>query len=122
MKRKLEIDDPWEYQIAYWVRRGVVPETARLATIICCANAGDLRPLQRAIAEAPKLDGSEMVAMAPIGFRLMMTRRVRMFGSNSTLRTKLSKAASANASNQARIMSMGRWMRYVAQPVCPNQR
>src|SRR6516162_1727856 len=63
MKRKLEIDDPWEYQIAYWVRRGVVPETARLATIICWAHQGDLRPLQRAIAEAPKLDGSEMVAI-----------------------------------------------------------
>ena len=42
---------------------GVAPETARLATIICWANAGDLRPLQRAIAEAPKLDGSEMVAI-----------------------------------------------------------
>jgi hypothetical protein len=64
MKRKLrEIDDPWEYQIDYWVRKGSDPERARLAVIICWANAGDLRPLQRALAEAPKLDGSEMVAI-----------------------------------------------------------
>jgi hypothetical protein len=63
MKRKLEIDDPWEYQIAYMIRKGYDPENAKLATIILWANAGDLRPLQRAIAEAPKLDGSEMVAI-----------------------------------------------------------
>jgi hypothetical protein len=64
MKRKLrEIDDPWEYHIAYYVRKGADPETARLAVITYWANAGDLRPLQRAIAEAPKLDGSEMVAI-----------------------------------------------------------
>jgi len=80
MKRKLEIDDPWEYQIAYWVRRGVVPETARLATIICWANAGDLRPLQRAIAEAPKLDGSEMVAIdgAVLGIMQKLIREDRL--------------------------------------------
>jgi hypothetical protein len=59
MKRKLEIEDPWEYEIDYWVRKGVDPEKAKLATIICWASAGDLRPLQRAIAEAPKIDGSE---------------------------------------------------------------
>ena len=63
MKRKLEIDDPWEYQIAYMIRKGYDPEQAKLATIILWANAGDLRPLQRAIAEAPKLDCSEMVAI-----------------------------------------------------------
>jgi hypothetical protein len=64
MKRKLrEIDDPWEYQIAYYVRKGADPETAKLAVITYWANAGDLRPLQRAIAEAPKLDGGEMVAI-----------------------------------------------------------
>ena len=63
MKRKLEIDDPWEYQIAYMIRNGYDPEQAKLATIICWAHLGDLRPLQRAIAEAPKLDGSEMVAI-----------------------------------------------------------
>jgi hypothetical protein len=63
MKRKIEIDDPWEYQIAYMIRKGYDREQAKLATIILWANAGDLRPLQRAIAEAPKLDGSEMVAI-----------------------------------------------------------
>jgi hypothetical protein len=63
MKHKLDIDDPWEYQIAYLIRRGSAPEKARLATIILWANAGDLRPLQRAIAEAPKVDGSELVAI-----------------------------------------------------------
>jgi hypothetical protein len=63
MKRKIEIDDPWEYQIAYMIRKGYDPGNAKLATIILWANAGDLRPLQRAIAEAPKLDGSEMVAI-----------------------------------------------------------
>jgi hypothetical protein len=63
MKRKIEIDDPWEYQIAYLIRKGYDPEQAKLATIILWANAGDLRPLQRAIAEAPKLNGSEMVAI-----------------------------------------------------------
>jgi hypothetical protein len=63
MKHKLDIDDPWEYQIAYLIGRGNDPEKAKLATIILWANAGDLRPLQRAIAEAPKLDGSEMVAI-----------------------------------------------------------
>jgi hypothetical protein len=64
MKRKLrEIDDPWKHQIDYAVSKGYDPEVARLAVIICWANAGDLRPLQRAIAEAPKLDGSEMVAI-----------------------------------------------------------
>jgi hypothetical protein len=35
----------------------------RQGYIIYWANAGDLRPLQRAIADAPKLDGSEMVAI-----------------------------------------------------------
>jgi hypothetical protein len=59
MKRKLEIQDPWEYEIDYLVRKGFDPEKAKLVTIICWAAAGDLRPLQRAIAEAPKLDGSE---------------------------------------------------------------
>ena len=63
MKHKLDIDDPWEYQIAYLIGRGNDPEKAKLATIILWANAGDLRPLQRAIAEATKLDGSEMVAI-----------------------------------------------------------
>jgi len=63
MKRKIEIDDPWEYHIAYMIRKGYEPEKARLATIILWANAGDLRPLQRAIAEAAKLDGSEMIAI-----------------------------------------------------------
>jgi hypothetical protein len=63
MKRKLAFDDPWEVQIAYWVRKGVDPEKARLATIILWANAGDLRPLQRAFAEAPKIDGGEMCAI-----------------------------------------------------------
>jgi hypothetical protein len=63
MKRKIEIDDPWEYQITYMIRKGYDPEQAKLATIILWANAGDLRPLQRAIAEATKLDGSEMVAI-----------------------------------------------------------
>ena len=63
MKHKLEIDDPWEYQIAYMIRKGYDPEQAKLATIILWAHAGDLRPLQRAIAEAPKIDGSEMVAI-----------------------------------------------------------
>jgi len=45
------------------IRKGYDPEQAKLATIILWAHAGDLRPLQRAIAEAPKLDGSEMVAI-----------------------------------------------------------
>jgi hypothetical protein len=63
MKRKIEIDDPWEYQIAYMIRKGYDPEQAKLATIILWANAGDLRPLQRAIAEASKIEGSEMVAI-----------------------------------------------------------
>ena len=63
MKRKIEIDDPWEYQIAYLIRKGYDPEQAKLATIILWANAAHLRPLQRAIAEAPKLDGSEMIAI-----------------------------------------------------------
>ena len=63
MKRKLEIDDPWEDQIDYLVRKGHDPEKARLATIILWAAAGDLRPLQRAIADAPKIDGSEMCAI-----------------------------------------------------------
>jgi hypothetical protein len=64
MKRKLrEIDDPWEIQIAYHVRQGTDPEKARLATIIYWAHNGDLRPLQRAIADAQKIDGGEMVAI-----------------------------------------------------------
>jgi hypothetical protein len=63
MKRKLtEVDDPWEHQIAH-ISKGNDPEDARLATIILWADAGDLRPLLRAIGEAPKLDGSEMVAI-----------------------------------------------------------
>jgi hypothetical protein len=45
------------------IRKGYDPEQAKLATIILWANAGDLRPLQRAIAEAPKLNGSELVAI-----------------------------------------------------------
>jgi hypothetical protein len=64
MKHKLrEIDDPWEHQIACWISNGTDPETARLATIILWADAGDLQPLLRAITEAPKLDGSEKVAI-----------------------------------------------------------
>jgi hypothetical protein len=63
MKRKLTIDDPWEAQTAYAVRKGCDPEKARLATIILWANAGDLRPLQRALAESHKINGSEMVAI-----------------------------------------------------------
>jgi hypothetical protein len=64
MKHKLrEIDDPWEYQIAYHVRKGADPEAAKLATIILWAHHGDLRPLQRAIADAQKIDDSEIVAI-----------------------------------------------------------
>jgi hypothetical protein len=81
MKRKLrEIDDPWEHQIAFWVRGGSDPETARLATIMYWANAGDLRPLVHAIAEAPKLDGSELVAIdgAILGFIARMINEDRL--------------------------------------------
>jgi hypothetical protein len=81
MKHKLrEIDDPWEHQIAYWVSKGVDPETARLATIICWANAGDLRPLVCAIGQAPKVDGSEKVAIdgAILGFIARMINEGRL--------------------------------------------
>jgi hypothetical protein len=81
MKRKLrEIDDPWEYQIAYWIGKGWDPEKARLATIILWANHGDLRPLQRAIAEAQKIDGSEMCAIdgAILGIIAKLIREDRL--------------------------------------------
>jgi len=80
MKRKLTIDDPWQVQIAYWVRQGSDPEKARLATIICWANHGDLRPLHRAIAEAPKIDGSERVAIdgAILGIIARLIREDRL--------------------------------------------
>src|SRR5262245_27680886 len=82
MKHKLRIDDPWEHQIAYWVSKGWDPERARLGTILYWAHHGDLRPLLRAIVEAPKLDGSELVAIdgAILGFiaRLISEHRLRV--------------------------------------------
>jgi hypothetical protein len=60
--------------------QGCDPEKARLATIILWANAGDLRPLQRAIAEAPKIDGGEMVAIdgAILGIMQKLLREDRL--------------------------------------------
>jgi hypothetical protein len=81
MKHKLlAIDDPWEVQIAYSIRKGADPKTARLATIILWANAGDLRPLERALVEAPKIDGSEMVAIdgAVLGIMQKLIREDRL--------------------------------------------
>jgi hypothetical protein len=56
--------DLWEIQIAYWIAKGIDPDTGRLATIILWTHHGDLRPLRSAIAQSPTLDEAILGCLA----------------------------------------------------------